>query len=43
MGSYRLGQRVAHLGAFTLYLGVSPTGEGLILLHDKRAGSLQQH
>ena len=35
MGSYRHGQRVAHLGAFTLYLGVSPTGEGLILLHDK--------
>ncbi len=32
---YRHGQRVAHLGAFTLYLGVSPTGEGLILLHDK--------
>ena len=35
MGSYRHGQRVAHLGTFTLYLGVSPTGEGLILLHDK--------
>ena len=32
---YRHGQRVAHLGAFTLDLGVSPTGEGLILLHDK--------